>query len=256
MGICQVPENFEIIMLSDLFFTMWHEAMENNINNILSLLEKDSNARVLDVGCGDGKDTLRYQKAVGTRMIYGMDGQQGRVVAARKRGIETEVADIEKKWPYPNASFDVVLSNQVIEHIHDVDHFISESFRVLRRGGTSIVSTENLASWHNIAALILGFQDFSHHLVKIRHVGNPLSPHFGKKTASWSRADHSGVDDSLYPHVKIMTYRSLRQAYEAYDFTFVAGRGSGYHPLFSMASKLASLLDPSHAHFITVKMRK
>lgn len=242
--------------VASAFLKLWHEAMEGNVDNIVSLLEKNPKARVLDVGCGDGKETIRYAQKLRCSTIVGLDGQRGRVAAAKKRGVEARVGNIEKEWPFGNSSFDVVVSNQVIEHMHDVDHFISETSRVLRPRGYSVVSTENLASWHNIAALVLGFQDFSHHILKVKHVGNPFSLHFGEPTATWSKKDHSNVDDSAYPHVKIMTYRSLRQAYGAFHFTFEAGFGSGYYPLFSFFSKGMSKIDPFHSHFIAMKFRK
>jgi len=122
----------------------------------------------------------------------GVDGQKDRLAAARKRGIKTKQFDIEKKWPLSSNSFDVVVSNQVIEHLVGTDHFITEIKRVLKPGGYTVISTENLSSWHNIFALVLGYQDFSHHLIKKAHVGNPLSPHFGEKTVTWSAKDNSG----------------------------------------------------------------
>ncbi len=242
--------------MNSVFSRLWHEAMDKNLRNVLSLLEGNSKARVLDVGCGDGKETMWYKSIIGCQQIVGIDAQKGRVIAAKARGVDAKIADITRKWSFPNNYFDLVISNQVIEHVVDVDHFISETHRVLRPGGYSIVSTENLASWHSIAALILGFQDFSHHILKIKHIGNPFSLHYGEKTATWSKYDHSGIDDSLYPHIKIMTYRSLIEAYEAYGFSFEGGRGSGYYPLFSFLSLLMSRVDPYHCHFICIKVRK
>lgn len=230
--------------------------MDGNIANILSLLEVNQRARVLDVGCGDGKETMMFKERVGCPTIVGIDGQKGRVMAAKARGVDARMGDIAKKWPFPDQSFDVVVTNQVIEHILDIDHFIKETQRVLKKSGYSVISTENLSSWHNIGALVLGYQDFSHHILKIKHIGNPFALHFGEKTAGWSGKDHSGVDDSAYPHIKIMTYKSLREAYEAYHFSFEDGRGSGYYPLFSFFSSFMSHIDPYHSHFICIKVRK
>ena len=236
---------------------MWQEAMNHNVDNILSLLEKDSKANVVDIGCGDGKLTSQFKEKIQCRKMTGIDGLGDRLKAAKQRGIDKIIlANLEKKWPLPNNNFDVVISNQVLEHIIDVDHFIEEIYRILKSGGYCVISTENLSSWHNVIALAFGFQDFSHHLIRKKHVGNPFSLHYGEKTASWSAKDNSGVDDSLHPHVKIFTYRSLIEAFEAFGFRFEKGSGSGYYPLCGTLGFFASRVDPYHSHFISIKMRK
>ena len=244
-------------MLSQFYSSLWQEAMDRNVENILSLLAKNPAARVVDVGCGDGKLTVRFKQQVRCQKILGIDGQHDRLKAAKDRGVdETICSDLEKKWSLSTGSFDIVIANQVIEHIVDLDHFMGQIHRILKPGGYCVISTENLSSWHNIFALTLGWQDFSHHMIKKRHVGNPFSLHYGEKTASWSAKDHSGVDDSQYPHVKIFTYRSLIEAFEAYEFRFEKGYGSGYYTLYRGLGFFASRVDPTHSHFITVKMRK
>lgn len=233
-------------MLKRLFQKAWAKAYSQNDQNILSLLEPNQKAIVLDIGCGDGQKTLNFKKKIDCQEITGIDGVAERLEVAKSRGIKTKLANLEKKWPLASGHFDVAIANQVIEHLVDIDHFIKEIKRVLKPKGYCVISTENLASLHNIFALVLGFQDFSHHLIKKAHVGNPFSPHHGKKTATWSAIDNSGIDDTAFPHIKIFTYKSLVKVFEAFGFKFVAGKGSGYGPL----------IGPAHSHFITVKMRK
>ncbi len=242
--------------LANFFGRIWAEAYSKNTQNIISLLEKNPGARVLDVGCGDGQHTVLFQEKVHCKKIIGIDGLEGRVTAAKKRGVEALVCDLEREWPFPSQHFDAVISNQVIEHLRDLDNFIQEIHRILKPGGYCVVSTENLSSWHNIFALILGFQDFSHHLVRKAHVGNPLSPHFGQKTVTWSAKDNSGVDDTAFPHLKIPTYKSLIKIFEIYKLKFEKGLASGYYPFFGYLSLAASRVDPYHSHFISIKTRK
>ena len=234
-------------MLSHFFQTLWTKAYRQNDANILSLLEPNPKAVVLDVGCGDGQKSQKFKEKIGCSKIFGIDGVSQRLLNAKERDVEIKKTDLEHKWPFPNQFFDVIISNQVIEHIHDLDNFISETKRVLKPGGYAVISTENLSSWHNIFALLLGYQDFSHHLIKKSHVGNPLSPHYGQKTVSWSAAGNSGTDDTAFPHVKIMTLRSLISIFEVYGFKAKKYLGSGY---------FLSSLDPFHSHFITIKIRK
>ncbi|MDP3982949.1 MAG: class I SAM-dependent methyltransferase [bacterium] len=243
--------------MSKFFSYIWQEAMADNNHNIIGLLGVNKKAKAIDIGCGDGKLTLDFRDKLRSCKITGADGQDGRLLAATKNGVDEVIkVNLEEKWPLKNKSFDVVISNQVIEHMVNVDNFIKEIYRTLKPGGYCIISTENLSSWHNIFALILGYQDFSHHILQERHIGNPLAIHYGKKTASWSSKDHGGTDDSLFPHVKILTYRSLVEAFEINNLTFESGTGSGYYPLFGSLARLASKIDPYHSHFITAKFRK
>lgn len=243
-------------MVSKLLEKVWNEAYLKNTENIMSLLQRNPNAMVLDVGCGDGEKTMLFKDKICCQEIIGIDGVQGRLTIAKKRGVTIVYGNLEKRWQLPRRHFDVVISNQVIEHVVDVDRFIAEVYRILKPTGYCVISTENLSSWHNIFALILGVQDFSHHIIKRKHVSNPFSIHYGEKTVTWSARGNSGVDDSAYPHVKILTYRSLIRAWEEFGFMFEQGKGSGYYPLWGSMSRIASRIDPYHSHFITVKMRK
>jgi SAM-dependent methyltransferase len=239
------------------FFTyIFIEATEHNRDNILSLLDKNPEAKAVDIGCGDGQVTIRFMEKIGSKEIIGVDGVKGRLKAAKDRGVKIVIANLEEKWPFKNEEIDVVISNQVIEHILDIDNFIKEIYRILKPGGYCIVSTENLSSWHNIFALVLGFQDFSHTILKKKHVGNPLSIHHGEKTSTWGAEYCSGVDDSAFPHIKIVTFKSLITYFKEFGFKFEKGLGSGYYPLFGFLSYWAARIDPYHSHFITVKMRK
>jgi SAM-dependent methyltransferase len=135
--------------------------------------------------------------------------------------------------------FDSVVSNQVIEHLSDTDRFVSELWRVLRPGGVAVTSTENLASWHNVAALTLGWQPFSLTNVSSTRlgIGNPL-------------AIHRGADANLksWEHLRVFAARGLRELFEAHGFKEIALLGAGYYPLPSGAARF----DPRHAAFLTV----
>lgn len=243
-------------MFKNILTKIWFEAYEGNIENIIDLLIKKPHAKLLDIGCGDGQQTVKYAGKINTNFIYGIDGVKEKVFAAKKRGVKVKNFNLEEKWPYEDEEFDVITGNQIIEHILDLDNFISEIHRVLKPNGYCVISTENLSSWHNVLALAIGVQDFSHHLIKKSHVGNPFALHREEQTCSWSGEGNSGIDETNFPHVKIPTYRSLRKIFEVYNFSFVRGKGSGYYPLFGFFGRFMSQLDPYHSHFITIKVRK
>jgi len=125
---------------------------------ILKLLEKDKSARFLDCGCGDGSLTLEFGKRTGTSELYGIEIVEESIQQCNAEGIKAYLSDLNKPFPIKSGSFDVVLANQVIEHLCDTDGFIKEIYRVLRQGGYAIISTPNLASFPEIFCLILGWQ--------------------------------------------------------------------------------------------------
>ena len=97
---------------------------------------------VLDVGCGAGMDSLVAAQMVGaTGSVTGVDMTPEMVAKARGSIAEMGlgnvriVEDSAEHLPFDDASFDVVISNGVIDLIPDKDAVFSEIARVLRPGG-------------------------------------------------------------------------------------------------------------------------
>jgi SAM-dependent methyltransferase len=60
-------------------------------------------------------------------------------------------------FPYPDGAFDVVLFCEVLEHLpHDPVHALREVHRVLRLGGTLVLTTPNAARWDNLLRALRG----------------------------------------------------------------------------------------------------
>jgi SAM-dependent methyltransferase len=87
-------------------------------------------ARILDAGCGSG-DFAALLTAPDLRCV---DLSPAAVDAARERGLRAEVADVQN-LPFPDGSFDVVVANWVLYHVHDRALAIAELARVLTPAG-------------------------------------------------------------------------------------------------------------------------
>jgi SAM-dependent methyltransferase len=97
---------------------------------------------VLDLGCGAGTDTLVAAQMVGPGgSVTGIDMTPEMLAKARGSADQMGAKNVEfvageaESLPFPDDSFDVIISNGVIDLIPDKDAVFSELFRVLRPGG-------------------------------------------------------------------------------------------------------------------------
>jgi SAM-dependent methyltransferase len=112
------------------------------VANPFSLGRLAPGEHVLDVGSGAGTDSLVAAQMVGERgRVVGIDMTPEMLAKARAAAAETALGHVEfvegevESLPFESGSFDVVISNGVIDLIPDKDAVFSEIFRVLRPGG-------------------------------------------------------------------------------------------------------------------------
>lgn len=140
--------------------SLTHEHILSVLNTECERYACSRTIRVLDAGCGDGhlvaylqrnlpilRPSLKYE-------VYGFDVCDHGV---QKQGFLNETVHRlsnllpeidwndrislisgEQNWPYEDQFFDIVVSNQVLEHVGNHDFFLSELFRVLGWGGFSV----------------------------------------------------------------------------------------------------------------------
>jgi SAM-dependent methyltransferase len=111
------------------------------VANPFSLGELAPGEHVLDLGSGAGTDSLVAAQMVGEGRVTGVDMTPEMVAKARASAAEMGAGNVEfieseaERLPFDDASFDVVISNGVIDLIPDKDAVFAELFRVLRPGG-------------------------------------------------------------------------------------------------------------------------
>jgi GT2 family glycosyltransferase len=99
---------------------------------------------VLDIACGAGYGSALLAEAAGS--VSAIDLNPETIERARSRymrpNLTFAVADCFQ-LPFDDASFDVIVANEMIEHVADHDGLISEGKRLLRPGGIMLISTPN-----------------------------------------------------------------------------------------------------------------
>jgi len=104
------------------------------------------NARILDVGCGDGFHLgLLRQYGNKTWKLEGVDLDQKAVKAATKAGLDVHLGRVQDV-NLPERSYDMVFMIQTIEHLEDPRQVLETIFGLLREGGQLIIVTDNTGS--------------------------------------------------------------------------------------------------------------
>lgn len=111
-------------------------------HRIQNMLPKGS-GKALEVGCGDGRSLLQL-KALGYEAC-GIDADENIRAIAEKLGLNIHIGTIEDA-DFKLSTFDLIIANQLIEHIVDLDSFLSKTKSFLKDDGTIILSTPNANS--------------------------------------------------------------------------------------------------------------
>ena len=137
---------------------------ESHIRNIFRLSSKYLQSfwpmNLLDVGCGDGNRTLRLAQhfMIKADHTYGLDSDPQKV-SHSKQLFNAVLTDIESgQLPYPDRMFDLVICNQVFEHLKNYHGVLEDIIRVTKSGGYIMVGIPNLAHLINRFYLLLGIQ--------------------------------------------------------------------------------------------------
>ena len=118
---------------------------------IAELVPKGS--RVLDLGCGDGS-MLAYLQAERGCSGYGIEIDDANVLACVQRGVNVIQLNLEDGLAmFDDASFDVVLQIDTLQHLRNAETMLRETVRVGRVG---VVAFPNFAHWPNRLSILKG----------------------------------------------------------------------------------------------------
>jgi ubiquinone/menaquinone biosynthesis C-methylase UbiE len=196
-------------------------------------------ARIVDVGCGDGMATSVAARHNHGHHFVGIDWSEGNLRRGQQFGLTLVRGGVDAPGlPLRSGTVDVVIMSELIEHLVDTDTAVEEVWRVLKPGGSLLLSTPNLAAWFNRGLVALGIQPiFSE--VSLRGVfGRP-----GNQVAG---------------HLHLFTRRALVGFLEANGFDCVQVAGARYHDVPRPLRPLdrAFCLWPSAASILLAHARK
>jgi SAM-dependent methyltransferase len=132
----------------------WYRGRRSVLDNVIAGLRLPARARILDAGCGSGRNMLELARH-GT--VTGVELSPTSVALARARGAGEVIEGSVLSMPFDSASFDLAVSLDVIEHLEDDLGALRELRRVVAPGGALLI-TVPAYQW-----LWSGHDEINHH---------------------------------------------------------------------------------------------
>jgi len=212
----------------------WYQLVREQIGRVTGL-------RILEVACGRGGFVRELARAgahvtgcdfsfsalqVADRKLYEAGGRKSaRVVQGDAQSL-----------PFADASFDVVVSCETIEHLPDVHSAVREMYRVTRAGGKLFLTTPNYANF-------MGLYDL---YARLRHPGRKDDQPFDRR--QWF--------PQIRGYIRSAGWAILITDGTVHQFPFVPGRNPLRWEALESNRALRKLLSPLALHYFVVARKK
>ena len=218
-------------------FHLADSTYKENQLKILKLLRGIRSGNLLDIGCGNGSFTIECARVIGAKELCGIEIAEEKAKEAKSKGIEVLVRDASANFPFDDEYFEVIVANQVLEHVIDIDNMLRESKRVLKRDGVLVLSTPNLCSLLQRLLVFVGRQPTTLHVSEIQ-VGNFLK---GVKASG---------------HVHAFSPPALSDLVQYHGFKIERFVGVGFYPFGAGLARVLAKLSRNTSVYLIVKARK
>jgi SAM-dependent methyltransferase len=183
---------------------------------------------VLDLGAGRGGDLLLARTCNPSAALHAIEIYPEYQNQLREMDITVHPMNIERDaFPFADESVNIIIANQILEHVKEVFWIFHEATRVLRVGGSLILGVPNLASLHNRMLLLFGRQP-------------TCIQNSSAHVRGYTKSDLTRFVDACFPN-----------GYLLKDFG-----GSNFYPFPPFAAKPLAKLFPTMAWGIFLMLRK
>jgi len=201
------------------------------IEYINKIIKNSKNIKILDIGCGKGDDLINILNSLESdfkkRIIfYGIEYNNDYLKECKAKGIKCYRLNIERDvFPFKAHFFDIVIINQVTEHLKEIFYVYSEISRVLKYNGVLIVGFPNLAAYYDRFSLLLGEQPTC---IKL-----------------------------LGPHIRGLTYPGFKSFIECEGYFKIEKiKGAGFYPFSEKLSKILAEIFPTFSNSLFFKIKR
>ncbi len=178
---------------------VWRAGQERRLSMIRQYAAERAQGMILENGCGVGEYLQRLSEQA--KLAVGLDVDLERVVETHQKGLTVQLA-VGEALPHAANTFDLILSNEVIEHVQDDRQTVAEMVRVLKPGGRILLFCPNRG---------YPFETHGIYLKGKYHFGNKLFVNY--LPDRWR--------NKLAPHVRIYRKRDLEKLFAGLPVRFV-----------------------------------
>jgi SAM-dependent methyltransferase len=182
------PDRAEVALGNPSF--VWRFGQDRRLDLIRRYAPLEG-ARILDIGCGLGVYVRKFREFSDRVCGIDVDPRRLREGAATTPGLMLAVGE---HLPFAGDAFDVVVLNEVIEHVQDDRATIAEAFRVIRPGGHVVVYAPNRLYPFETHGIYLGKRFIFGNIPFVNWLPNPLR-------------------NRLVPHARAYTKCGIRRTY-------------------------------------------
>ena len=181
---------------------VWRAGQQRRLDMILEAAGDRASKIVFEDGCGIGSYLSRLTTAA--NLSIGMDIEFARTLDAKQNSPRV-ICGVGEHLPFPDTSFDLILSHEVLEHVQNDREAISEIVRTLKPGGRLVLFCPNRG---------YGFETHGIYIKGKYHFGNiPLVNYLPR---CWR--------DKLVPHVNVYTRADLTRLFNGLPVRFITRR--------------------------------
>ncbi len=210
------------------------EGRERISIEILADLPLKEGSSFVDIGCGDGFFLQQVSNALGKDVICsgGEYSSFQRSKAVERTGYSIATIDLEGKLGFDDASFDVVYSGEVIEHLYNPDNMVKELNRIMKLGGYCLITTPNMNSWISRLFFPFGMQ--------------PINYECSTVSIAYGYGGLRAIKRQDWPvgHVRMFNIHSIRDILRANGFEVIKAKGA----VFEFMPRAIPWMD----HFFTL----
>jgi SAM-dependent methyltransferase len=171
---------------------VWRFGQDRRLNLIRQYAPLESagrDRRILDIGCGLGVYVRKFREFSDAVCGIDIDAKRLREGAKTTPGLMLAVGE---HLPFRDSTFDVIVLNEVIEHVRDDRATIAESLRTLRPGGRIVIYAPNRLYPFETHGVYVGKRFIHRNVPLVNWLPTPLR-------------------DRLVPHAKAYTRRGIRK---------------------------------------------